>query len=98
MPDTTMPRTTVRPRAKRNPRTAAEAYAGRANRVRALLGCVEDALEAHAQRAATSPNDWGFAGDLGAAEELLKRALAQLGGAGGACLEQALGEMEGGGD
>ena len=77
------------------PRTAAQAYARRADRLRAVLGCVEDALDAHAAKAAASPGDWGFAGDLAEAEALLKRVLAHLGGADEQCLEQALAEMEG---
>ena len=96
MPDTMKPKTKVD--ADHETQTAANAYARRANRVRAVLGCVEDALDAHAAKAAASPGDWGLAGDLVEAEALLKRALARLGGAGGACLEQALDEMEGGGD
>ena len=77
------------------PRTAAEAYGRRADRLRAVLGCVEDALDAHAARAAGAPGDWGFAGDLAEAESLLKRVLAQLGGADEQCMEQALDEMGG---
>ena len=82
------------------PQTAAGAYPRRADRLRAVLGCVEDALEEHAAKAAASPGDWGFAGDLAEAESLLKRVLAHLGGADEQCLEQALDEMEGtgGGD
>ena len=76
------------------PADAPAAYARRHRRLTALLGCLEDALEAHARNADARPRDWGPAGDLGAAEPLIVRALGCLGGPDEATLTGALDAME----
>jgi hypothetical protein len=58
--------------------TAAGAYARRGRRCRMMADWVAGELDAHAERAAAAPGDWGFAGDLGEAERLLADLLARL--------------------
>jgi len=73
--------------------TAADA--GHLRRLRAMLGCIDDALAEHERAARAGP---GFQhpappGDLPAAEESAKRLLVYLTGMDGRVLDQALGEM-----
>src|SRR5687767_9696016 len=73
--------------------TAAGAYARHLRRVRAVLGCVEDALHAHERSARDRPQDWGPPGDLAEVENLAKPALVRLSGMDPGQLDRALDEM-----
>ena len=73
---------------------APAAYARSHRRLTALLGCLEDALEAHQRDADARPRNWGPAGDLGAAEPLLVRAMGCLGGPDEPAMTAALDAME----
>lgn len=54
------------------PTTAAETYRQRRETVDALLGELRSKLDAHAKRAAAAPQNWGYPGDLGHVEEVLR--------------------------
>lgn len=54
-------------------------YAIRQARAKALLASIGAALEVHATKAAGQPNNWAFAGDLGAAECALQELLERFG-------------------
>ncbi len=56
----------------KRPTTAADAYRQRRQSVDALLDELRKKIDAHAQRAAADPANWGYAGDLGHAEEVLR--------------------------
>lgn len=56
----------------KRPATAADEYRQRRQAVDALLEGLRDKLDAHAQRAAADPANWGYAGDLGHVEEVLR--------------------------
>lgn len=56
----------------KRPATAADAYRQRRQAVDALLDELRGKLDTHAQRAAADPQNWGYAGDLGHAEEVLR--------------------------
>lgn len=56
----------------KRPLTAADAYRQRGQAVEALLDELRGKLDAHAQRAAVDPSNWGYAGDLGHVEEVLR--------------------------
>ena len=56
----------------KRPTTAADAYQQRRQAVDALLEELRGKLDAHAQRAAADPANWGYAGDLGHVEEVLR--------------------------
>lgn len=58
---------------------AAAGYSAHQRRIASLLTRVQQALDAHATKAAARPLDWGFAGDLGAFESQLHSLLAMLG-------------------
>lgn len=62
------------------PLTAAADYAARTARIHALLACIEHSLAEHAKRAAQSPKNWAYVGDLGCAEDLLKEVVDSVGG------------------
>jgi DNA-binding protein H-NS len=59
--------------------TAAACYAERLQEAHSLLKRIAQRLEAHAKQQAAEPADWGFAGDLGHANERLAYVLASLG-------------------
>lgn len=54
------------------PNTAEENYQQRRETVDALLGELRGKLDVHAKRAAADPKNWGYAGDLGHVEEVLR--------------------------
>ena len=56
----------------KRPTTAADAYRQRRQAVAALLDELRKKIDAHAQRATADPANWGFAGDLGHVEEVLR--------------------------
>jgi hypothetical protein len=56
----------------KRPAAAADAYRQRRHAVAALLEELRGKLDAHAQRAAAGPANWGYAGDLGHVEEVLR--------------------------
>ncbi len=56
----------------KRPATAADAYRQRRQAVEAMLNELRGKLDAHAQRAAADPQNWGYAGDLGHVEEVLR--------------------------
>ncbi len=45
--------------------TAAQTYTQRREEIARLLDVIQMEMDAHAQRAAANPTNWGFAGDLG---------------------------------
>jgi len=57
---------------KTTPNTAEETYRQRRETVDALLSELRGKLDAHAKRAAADPKNWGYAGDLGHVEEVLR--------------------------
>jgi len=57
---------------QRRPTTAAETYRQRRETVDALLGELRGKLDAHAKRAAADSKNWGYPGDLGHVEEVLR--------------------------
>ena len=59
-----------------------------------MLGCLEDALAAHAGAARTRAPCWGTVADLAEAESLVRRALLGIGGLTEAQLDRALAAME----
>lgn len=63
---------------KESKQTAAEAYAERGNDIGALLDLISQELKVHAEDAAKTPKNWGFAGDLGHIRESLKEILQSL--------------------
>ncbi len=60
--------------------TALEAYQARQANISILLAALNDRLAAHSEKAASKPRNWGFAGDLGSAQEELERIVAMLSG------------------
>lgn len=64
---------------RRQPRTAEEAYAARFTECKDLLARVSKQLDAHQARQKTSPQNWGFPGELSCAVEQLAYVLATLG-------------------
>ena len=61
------------------PATAAEAYRQRKQTVDTLLEELHGKLDAHAQRAAREPGNWGYAGSLAHVEEVLRDLVAFMG-------------------
>jgi protein-arginine kinase activator protein McsA len=59
--------------------TAAEAYAATDADIDSMIQRLQAARQAHAQRAAQQPGNWGFAGDLQGLRESLQRALEAVG-------------------
>jgi len=57
---------------KTRPTTAANTYRQRRQTVDALLEELRGKLDAHAKRAEADPKNWGYAGDLGHVEEVLR--------------------------
>jgi hypothetical protein len=65
---------------KQQPRqTAAATYAERHAEANELLKRIANQLERHASQQASSPENWGHAGELGSVTEELARILATLG-------------------
>lgn len=64
---------------KSMPKTARAAYARRRSQIEAKLARLEKGLEAHHERAAQEPKNWGYAGNLAYVEDLLDQALSFLG-------------------
>lgn len=58
----------------------ATTYAARSANIDALIERLQAARQAHAQRAAGRPNDWGFAGDMGHIEQRLAELVESMGG------------------
>jgi hypothetical protein len=58
--------------------TAADAYRAARSEARERLNAIERALFEHERRHDRDPENWGFAGDLGRANELLVEALQAL--------------------
>lgn len=54
-------------------------YAARQARAKALIARLSAGLDMHAARASEQPDNWGFAGDLGAAENTLQELVDSLG-------------------
>lgn len=58
--------------------SAAERYADQQTDIGALLDLVGEEMRVHAERAATDPTNWDYAGDAGRIRESLKGILASL--------------------
>lgn len=54
-------------------KTAATVYADRRDTIRRQIASIQNRLDNHAKNQAKYPHDWGFAGDLGRAIELLSQ-------------------------
>lgn len=54
-------------------KTAATIYTDRRATIKQQIASIQNRLDAHAQRQSQYPSDWGFAGDLGRAIELLSQ-------------------------
>lgn len=61
-------------------RSAAEAYKMHQSNITVKLAQLLELQRAHAQCAAKSPRNWGYAGDLGHLEEILDQAIGAVGG------------------
>lgn len=61
-------------------KTAAEAYSERFTHIGDQLNLICKALQDHTVKAGKEPLNWGFVGDLSAAESHLSHALRLLGG------------------
>ena len=70
--------------------TAPETYATRQREIAAMLEFLKCELEAHAEKAAQDPRNWGYPGDLGLVRQNLKETLVFLTGGSD---EEAAGEM-----
>lgn len=58
--------------------TAAERYADQRNDIAVLMDCVQMEIDAHAERAAAKPTDWGYVGDMGRIRESMRDILQTL--------------------
>jgi len=58
--------------------TAAERYADLRRDIAILMDCIEMELDAHAERAAEKPTDWGFVGDMARIREAMSDILRTL--------------------
>ena len=65
---------------KTTPTAAQTEYALRQANSQRLLAAIDKALKAHAIKAAGDPRNWGYAGDIGAAEIRLQEVLDAFGG------------------
>ncbi len=76
--------------------TAAQTYAQRREEIARLLDVIHMELDAHSERAAANPTNWGFAGDLSKVRSDLIDTLAFLtnGRMAAADIEKFLGEAE----
>lgn len=59
-------------------KTAHEVYTERKLAIETKLALLQQKLEVHHQREAASPKNWGFAGNLGHADQVLDELLAFL--------------------
>lgn len=55
--------------------TAASQYESRRREVDKLIKTLQTGLDKHEKKFAKDPDNWGYAGDLGRVEELLKEAV-----------------------
>ena len=58
--------------------TAADAYRAARSEARERLNAITEALSQHERRQAAKPKDWGYSGDLGCVNELLREVLQAL--------------------
>ena len=58
--------------------TAAERYADQRRDIAVLMDCIQMEIEAHAERAAEKPADWGYVGDIGRVRESMRGVLQTL--------------------
>jgi hypothetical protein len=58
--------------------TAAERYADQRGDIAVLMDCIQMEIDAHAERAAAKPNDWGYVGDMGRIRESMLEILQTL--------------------
>ena len=58
--------------------TAAERYADQRRDIAVLMDCIQMEIEAHAERAAEKPADWGYVGDIGRVRESMRDVLQTL--------------------
>ena len=58
--------------------TAAERYADQRRDFAVLMDCIQMEIEAHAERAAEKPADWGYVGDIGRVREAMRGVLQTL--------------------
>ena len=58
--------------------TAAERYADQRKDIAVLVDCIQMELDEHAARAAATPTDWGYVGDLGRVRESMREVLQTL--------------------
>jgi hypothetical protein len=58
--------------------TAAERYADQRGDIAVLMDCIQMELDAHAERAAAKPDDWGYVGDMGRIRESMRDVLQTL--------------------
>lgn len=55
--------------------TAAATYETRRREIAAMIGFLQSQLDAHAEKAAQDPRNWGYAGDLAQIRQNLKETL-----------------------
>ena len=58
--------------------TAAERYADQRGDIAVLMDCIQMEIDAHAERAAANPDDWGYVGDMGRIRESMREILQTL--------------------
>ena len=58
--------------------TAAERYADQRRDTALLMDCIQMELDAHADRAAAEPRNWGYVGDMGRVRQAMKEVLQTL--------------------
>ena len=58
--------------------TAAERYTDQRGDIAVLMDCVQMEIDAHAERAAANPDDWGYVGDMGRIRESMREILQTL--------------------
>ena len=58
--------------------TAAERYADQRKDIAVLMDCIQMEMDAHAERAAAKPTDWGYVGDMGRIRESMRDILQTL--------------------
>jgi hypothetical protein len=82
--------------AKHEVQSAAEAYRAYRNDISAMVDWLQMALDAHAERAAAQPANWGFAGDLAEVRKRVREVLSLVSGHTEAEIEETLGEAAAG--
>ena len=58
--------------------TAAERYADQRRDIAVLMDCIQMEIDAHAERAAEKPADWGYVGDMDRVRESMRGVLQTL--------------------